>query len=267
MINKHINKNNNIYYMSIDYTPNNTFIFCFVRMNPPTPGHLSLIGGMINKALEFGTDKIFILTSSSMDGKNPVPCDTDANPITNRTKRSKKDDAIIARIFSEGNTDLIYKKKILDDMINSYKEKLIRNNPEKESQLRELKIIVVCSVGVPGNTIYSIIQKYFTEAEEESVPKINLIFFGGRDRADFVDQIIDNNKTRPYINSVDGEVMGREGMAALIESGTGERDVSDIKESEFSASYVRNLVNHKKKFMMKQMMNIFMLIKRLMKFK
>lgn len=29
--------------MSIDYTPDNTFIYSFVRMNPPTPGHLELI--------------------------------------------------------------------------------------------------------------------------------------------------------------------------------------------------------------------------------
>ena len=29
--------------MSINYTPDNTFIFTFVRMNPPTPGHLLLI--------------------------------------------------------------------------------------------------------------------------------------------------------------------------------------------------------------------------------
>lgn len=28
--------------MSVDYTPDNTFIFSFVRMNPPTPGHLVL---------------------------------------------------------------------------------------------------------------------------------------------------------------------------------------------------------------------------------
>ena len=39
---------------NINYTSDNTFIFSFVRMNPPTPGHLLLIETMINKAIELG---------------------------------------------------------------------------------------------------------------------------------------------------------------------------------------------------------------------
>ena len=33
--------------MSIDYRPDNTFIFTLARMNPPTPGHLFLIRSLI----------------------------------------------------------------------------------------------------------------------------------------------------------------------------------------------------------------------------
>ena len=47
--------------MSIEYTPSNTFIFCFVRMNPPTPGHIELIKTLINKAIELKTEKIYII--------------------------------------------------------------------------------------------------------------------------------------------------------------------------------------------------------------
>ena len=43
--------------MSINYKKDNSFIFCYVRMNPPTPGHLILIGKMIQHALETGSEK------------------------------------------------------------------------------------------------------------------------------------------------------------------------------------------------------------------
>jgi hypothetical protein len=55
--------------MSIEYRPDNTFIFSFVRMNPPTPGHLVLIKNLIDKAVELGSEKAYIITSSSIDGK------------------------------------------------------------------------------------------------------------------------------------------------------------------------------------------------------
>jgi hypothetical protein len=55
--------------MSIDYTPDNTFIFSYVRMNPPTPGHLVVIKTMIDKAIQLGANKAYVLTSNSLDGK------------------------------------------------------------------------------------------------------------------------------------------------------------------------------------------------------
>ena len=67
--------------MNLHYTPNNTFIFSFVRMNPPTPGHLELIKTMIYKAIDLGIDKVYIITSSSLDGKNPVPCSSETIPV------------------------------------------------------------------------------------------------------------------------------------------------------------------------------------------
>ena len=38
--------------MSINYTPDNTFIFTLARMNPPTPGHLYLIRRLIQTAID-----------------------------------------------------------------------------------------------------------------------------------------------------------------------------------------------------------------------
>jgi hypothetical protein len=52
-------------------------------MNPPTPGHLVLIKTLIDKAIELGSEKAYIITSSSMDGKNPMPCSSDTVPKPN----------------------------------------------------------------------------------------------------------------------------------------------------------------------------------------
>ena len=66
--------------MSIDYKNDNTFIFTFVRMNPPTPGHLLVIEAMINQAINLNTNKIYIFLSNSMDEKNPLACSLDTVP-------------------------------------------------------------------------------------------------------------------------------------------------------------------------------------------
>ena len=81
--------------MSIDYKPNNTFIFSFVRMNPPTPGHLVLIKNLIDKAIELGSEKAYIITSSSVDGKNPMLCSADTIP-----KAKNKPDGVVMSSMS-----------------------------------------------------------------------------------------------------------------------------------------------------------------------
>ena len=54
--------------------------FSFVRMNPPTLGHLVLVKNLIDKAIELDSEKAYIITSSSLDGKNPMPCSSDTIP-------------------------------------------------------------------------------------------------------------------------------------------------------------------------------------------
>jgi hypothetical protein len=66
--------------MSVSYTNNNTFIFSFVRMNSPTPGHLLVVESMINEALKLEVNRIFVILSNSMDDKNPIPCSLDTIP-------------------------------------------------------------------------------------------------------------------------------------------------------------------------------------------
>jgi len=250
--------------MSIDYTPNNTFIFSFVRMNPPTPGHLVVIKTLIDKAIELGSEKAYIITSSSMDGKNPIPCSIETLP----KPKTKADGAIIDRIRQ---SDLVYKSSILEEMIASYKRQLIDAEPleeasesldvetgdEKEAsktecvgdtcaiiggnrrtQIDNLNVIVLCSTGSPFGFINGVIKKDFID---RGIPKINMFFIVGRDRADFLDTIVDNFKTKDYVKSIDGEILGREGMTELKTSGLGERSIEDIDPSAYSASFIRGL--------------------------
>ena len=264
--------NINILYMSIDYRPNNTFVFSFVRMNPPTPGHLVVIKTLIDKAIELGSEKAYIITSSSMDGKNPLPCSRETLP----KPKIKADGVIIDQIVT---SDLVYKSSILEKMIASYKRQLIDAEPveeasasleavrdetghEKEAptsktdcvgdscemvggnrrrQIKNLDVIVLCSTGSPFGFIYNIIKKDFID---RGIPKINMFFIVGRDRADFLDTIVDNFKTKDFVNSIDGEILGREGMNELKTSGLGERSIEDIDPSAYSASFIRGLVKN-----------------------
>jgi len=224
--------------MSINYTPENTFIFSFVRMNPPTPGHLSLIKTMIDKAIELNVNRVFILTSSSLDGKNPLPCSSDAIP-----KPKNKSDAAILESMLENS---IYKSNVLDKMIESYKQQLISSEPDEDNKTKiaNMQVIVICSTGNSFIFIHSIIKRFFVE---KGIPKINMFFIVGRDRADFLDNIVDNFSERDYINSINGLVLPREGMGALKSTGMGTRSISDINPSEYSASFVRNLVKNGQK--------------------
>jgi len=275
--------------MSINYTPDNTFIFTFVRMNPPTPGHLLLIKNLIDKALQVGSEKAYIITSSSMDGKNPIPCNRETIP----TPKTKADGIIIDQIVT---SDLIYKSSILQDMITAYKRQLIdcdtveedtetteSSTPEtatpetatteekpketcvgdsckmvggnRKSQIENLNVIVLCSTGSPFGFINSIIRRDFID---RGIPKINMFFIVGRDRASFLDTIIDYFKKQKFISSIDGEVLSREGMNELKLSRPGECSIQDIDPSAYSASFVRGLVKNGMRKEFNQVYNKFL---------
>jgi len=259
--------------MSIDYKPNNTFIFSFVRMNPPTPGHLVLIKNLIDKAVELGSEKAYIITSSSVDGKNPMPCSSDTIP-----KPKNKADGVIMDSIRSG-ADSIYKSGVLEEMIAAYKRQLIEAEPaevvaaantveepvaveaepskkgcigencvimggNRRSQIENLQVIVLCSTGSPFSFINSVIRRDFID---RGVPKINMFFIVGRDRADFLDTIVDTFRKYDYVSSIDGLILGREGMTALKASGLGDRSIADIDPSAYSASFIRGLVKNGQK--------------------
>ena len=222
--------------MSVDYTSDNTFIFSFVRMNPPTPGHLQLIKTMIDKAIDLGVDKAYVITSSSLDGKNPLPCSRYSIP-----KAKNKSDAAILNNMSQ--SDLIYKSTILDKMISTYKQMLYNSETDtiKKQLIANFNVIVICSTGSPFGFIYNVIKIDFIDKD---ITKINMFFIVGRDRADFLDTIVDNFKSKDYVKSINGIILEREGMDALKTTGMGERTISDINPSEYSASFIRGLVKN-----------------------
>jgi hypothetical protein len=221
--------------MSIHYTPNNTFIFSFVRMNPPTPGHLELIKTMIYKAIELGVNKAYVITSSSFDGKNPLPCSSETIPAP---KKNKKDNMILERI---SQPDLIYKSSVLEKMIQSYKQKLADLEPDisKKTLIQNFNVIVLCSRGSPFGFIYNIVKNDYIDI---GIPKINMIFIVGRDRADFLDTVVDTFKSKDYVNSVDGIILEREGMEQAKSTDVSELNIEELRPSEYSGSLVRNLV-------------------------
>ena len=231
--------------MSI-FEPDNTFIFCFVRMNPPTPGHLILIADMINKAVELGVENAYIITSSSLDQKNPIPCSNKTIPDAAKTKA---DNLVLNNLRM--SPDLIYKQFVLNKLIEAKKMELIRNevDPEKRNKLEALNIHVVCSTRTPFGTINDLIKRHFID---RGITKVNLYFFVGRDRANFFDTIVNNYlylldkdgkpKPKTFIGSIDGECLGRPGMAEARDTGIGDTDISEMDPRKYSASLVRQLV-------------------------
>jgi hypothetical protein len=74
-----------------------------------------------------------------------------------------------------------------------------------------------------------------------------MFFIVGRDRADFLDTIVDNFRSKDYIKSINGMILEREGMESLKNTGMGQRSIADINPSEYSASFVRGLVKNGQK--------------------
>jgi hypothetical protein len=236
-----------------------------------------LIKNLIDKALELGAEKAYIITSSSVDGKNPMLCSADTIP-----KAKNKADGVVMSSMSS-SADAVYKSQVLDEMIAAYKRQLIEEATASEpvavedvalteepaalevapkgkkgcvgdsclilgggkrEQIENLQVIVLCSTGSPFGFINGVIRRDFID---KGIPKINMFFIVGRDRADFLDTIVDTFKKYDYVSSIDGLILGREGMTELKNAGLGTRSIADIDPSAYSASFIRGLVKNGQK--------------------
>ena len=92
----------------------NTIIFTIGRMNPPTPGHMGLIKNLIERAIQFGENKVGIILSHSVDSeKNPLEC---------KEKR----------------------EFILSGMTDALKNQMKREGQFPPDKIDEIQVIIVC---------------------------------------------------------------------------------------------------------------------------
>ena len=92
----------------------NTIIFTIGRMNPPTPGHMGLIKNLIERAIQFGENKVGIILSHSVDSeKNPLEC---------KEKR----------------------EFILSGMIDALKQQMKREGRFPPDKIDEIQVVIVC---------------------------------------------------------------------------------------------------------------------------
>ena len=85
-----------------------------------------------------------------------------------------------------------------------------------------------------------------------------MVFIVGRDRADFLDTIVDTFKTHDYISSIDGDILEREGMEELKSSGLCGKTVSEINPCAYSASFIRGLVENQQRDVFEQIYTPFL---------
>jgi hypothetical protein len=92
----------------------NTIIFTIGRMNPPTPGHMGLVKNLIERAIQFGENKVGIILSHSVDSeKNPLEC---------KEKR----------------------EFILSGMIDALKNQMKREGQFPPDKIDEINVVIVC---------------------------------------------------------------------------------------------------------------------------
>ena len=171
---------------------NNTFIFTFVRMNPPTPGHLLVIREMIEEAIRYNTGKIYVLLSSTMDEKNPLACEAG----------------------EESTDDVVVKKGILKELVDSYRNSILEKestDQERTAKIQNLEIIIKCAVGNSFGFIGSVIRDNFPR-----ITDLNIVFIVGEDRADFAESLETYFRKRDTVKTFYKKILLRVGMESLI---------------------------------------------------
>ena len=197
----------------------NTIIFTIARMNPPTPGHLSLITYLINEAVRLNVPKVFlILSKTNNSSKDPIPCDKNPN-----------------------SPELSFKTEVIDLMVAKLQQKLGTN----------VSVICRCVSNIPSlpgirqpttfSTLSDIIYKDFKD-----IKNINLIMFVGDDRASLIDSVTSSYYSKDNnIRSMDGKATDRPEMTTyknLSKEQLEDLSIESMPSDSFSGSFVRKLV-------------------------
>jgi hypothetical protein len=195
----------------------NQMVITVARMNPPTPGHMVLVKTMISIAYDNDIKNVYIVLSSTAgDEKNPLPCPE--------------------------------KKEVLDLMIDSLKEIMIREDPKCKVFMRSVNVKTIC---VPRETpnLFSVISTLFSPQKDPSKGKVIIVL--GEDRSDLAESI-----TAFYLNKVKAEretitsiLLERESMDKYKKLSENpdefkDIDVRTIPAESMSGSLVRNAVKY-----------------------
>jgi nicotinic acid mononucleotide adenylyltransferase len=214
--------------MSIDYRPDNTFIFTLARMNPPTPGHLFLIRSLIIEAVSKNVQDVYVILSKTNDNnENPIPCPEKINVL--------------------GEFDDVSKT-----MINSEKERMIHETSDEElkSKIQSVRVHTICVPDRKGATPFTPV--YDILGQKQDIPDLNLFLIIGDDRQNMLDSITGFFFKWPNVNSVDGIILPREEMSQYKELSRDSKqlerlNMDDVPVNAMSASFVRNIVKNDKR--------------------
>ena len=133
----------------------NTIIFTIGRMNPPTPGHMGLIKNLIERAIQFGENKVGIILSHSVDSeKNPLEC---------KEKR----------------------EFILSGMIDALKQQMKREGQFPPDKIDEIDVVIVCMDDPTPEEFgkYPILKSFNALFSQFEYEKPNAYLIVGQDRA------------------------------------------------------------------------------------
>ena len=197
----------------------NTIICTIARMNPPTPGHMSLITHMIKEAVKFNVPQIFLILSNVDDNnEDPMPCDKNPNA-----------------------PDSNFKTEIIDSMVAKLQQKLGTN----------VSVICRCVPKIRGPTgnklsIFSVLSDIIYK-DFGDIPNLNLIMFVGDDRADLLDSVTNAYYLKKdNLGSMNGIATDRdENMTTYKKYSRAELEnlnITEIPPDAFSASLVRKIV-------------------------
>jgi len=187
--------------------PIKNIIFCMVRMNPPTPGHLLIIKAMIEKAIETDSNEIFVFLSKTNDNRgDPIPCPEKDAILREMVEQLKQEmDATHIRVHIECETESASLFSLLSNTINS-------------NQQYELNLIFV--IGEDRDTMSKSVGKF---AEKfDNVEKLDTVVLN-----------------RPNMD----EFIGLSKNAATLD----ELSMASIPREAISASFVRNIVGNDRK--------------------
>jgi len=213
----------------MDVPNNNTIIFTISRMNPPTPGHLLLIKKLIEEAIRQNVPKVYVILSKTNDNnENPIDCQEKINILGENVDTMNN---MVIGLKNQMKTEL--ERQDLEPLI-------LENTINKIDRIEVIFLCVTPQQPSPIFPLYDVVRSY------SEIPNLNLFMIVGDDRADFLDTIVDSFLFKmPNINSVNGQILAREDMAAfknLSPEDLSRISIEEMPISAFSASFVRKLV-------------------------